>query len=215
MTASIWQNGAYRIEGEGGTKVISTNKCRTIPVVAPWQVSFPPSSGAPSVRLERLISLHQHTHFDVRHFSGTATYQTSFSFPDRLSNEQRVRLYLGRVENIAEVELNGINLGVLWKEPFSIDVTKVLQAGNNKLTVRVTNLWPNRMIGDAHLPAENKYDENGFIKKFPDWYLNNSPKQGWRKTFSAWNNFTKEDPLLASGLLGPVQLIVGVEKMIT
>jgi hypothetical protein len=179
----------------------------------PWQVTFPLQSGAPSTRMETLTSLHEQSHFNVRHFSGTAAWQTSFLFPARLSKDQRVLLHLGRVEVIAEVSLNGKNLGILWKEPFSLDITNALQTGNNTLSVKVTNLWPNRMIGDAYLPTENNYDKNGFITRFPDWYVKNQPKPGSRKTFSIWNNFTKDDPLLAAGLLGPVRLMIGWEKI--
>ena len=153
-----------------------------------------------------------HTEFGVKHFSGTATYFTSFQFSEKIKG-QRVLLDLGRVEIIAEVKINEKSLGILWKEPFSIDITKAIINGNNKLEVLVTNLWPNRMIGDEHLPTENEYDETGFIIKFPDWYLAEKPKPGERITFSAWNNFKKTDPLLESGLLGPVRLITGVEKM--
>ena len=55
---------------------------------------------------------------------------------------------LGQVHEIAEVRLNGQNLGILWKEPFRIDITKAARPGDNELEVRVTNLWPNRLIGD-------------------------------------------------------------------
>ncbi|HET6721922.1 MAG TPA: hypothetical protein VFH07_04195, partial [Chitinophagaceae bacterium] len=98
--------------------------------------------------------------------------------------------------------------------PYRVDITKTIIKGSNKLDISVTNLWPNRMIGDEHLPKENNYDDNGFIVEFPDWYLNNKTKPGQRITFSAWNNFKKTDPLLEAGLLGPVRLIIGVEKII-
>ena len=68
---------------------------------------------------------------------------------------------------------------------------------------------------DTRLPFRIiQNDENGFIVKFPHWYLSNEPKPGERITFSAWNNFKKTDPLLESGLLGPVRLVIGVERMI-
>jgi hypothetical protein len=70
------------------------------------------------------------------------------------------------------------------------------------------------MIGDEYLPKENDYDKDGLITKLPDWYMNNKTKQGQRISFSTWNNFKKEDPLLESGLLGPVRIIFGVEKII-
>jgi hypothetical protein len=129
-----------------------------------------------------------------------------------LPKEKRIMLDLGRVEVLAEVSLNGTPLGILWKEPYRIDITKALVAGTNRLEVLVTNLWPNRMIGDAYLPTENEYDVDGLITKLPRWYLDNEPKPGERITFSTWNTFKKTDPLLESGLLGPVRLIVGVTK---
>jgi hypothetical protein len=120
---------------------------------------------------------------------------------------------LGRVEVIAEVTLNGKRLGTLWKEPYRLDITKAIFPGTNKLEIRVTNLWPNRMIGDAYLPKENDFDKDGLITKFPDWYINNNTKPGQRITFSAWNTFKKSDPLFESGLLGPVCVLLGNRKI--
>jgi hypothetical protein len=180
-----------------------------------WQVQFPHGLGAPpTIQLDKLLSLHRHPDFGVRHFSGTASYRTTFQFTGNRSGNSPVLLDLGRVEVLAEVELNGKKAGTVWKEPFHLDITKLLQKGTNHLTVKVTNLWPNRMIGDAHLPPENGYDENGFVTRLPGWYVNNQPKPGERLTFAVWNPFKKEDALLESGLLGPVRLLIGVEKIL-
>ena len=83
---------------------------------------------------------------------------------------------------MAQVKLNGHNLGVLWKPPFRVDVTGALQPGRNTLEIRVANLWPNRMIGDAALPEAERF------------------------TWSSYEPFTKDSPLPESGLLGPVTL---------
>ena len=214
LKAIVWGNGNYFIKNNSRSTKLQIKNCKVIPIENSWEIKFPSNSGAPSsIQLEKLHSLHLHTEFGVKHFSGTATYFTSFQFSEKITG-QRVLLDLGRVEIIAEVKINEKSLGILWKEPFSIDITKAIINGNNKLEVLVTNLWPNRMIGDEHLPKENEYDENGFIVKFPHWYLSNEPKPGERITFSAWNNFKKTDPLLESGLLGPVRLVIGVERMI-
>lgn len=77
--------------------------------------------------------------------------------------------------------LNGTNLGVVWTKPFAIKASK-LNAKDNILEVRVTNLWPNRLIRDSGLP------ENERLTK-----TNHSP-------------YKPTDPLLPSGLLGPVSL---------
>ena len=66
-------------------------------------------------------------------------------------------LDLGRVQVLAEVIVNGKNLGILWKLPFRVEVTDAIHPGDNDLEIRVTNLWPNRLIGDEQLPPENQY----------------------------------------------------------
>jgi len=217
ITRSVfWQNGTYRFKTKNHTISVAVKECAVVDIQTHWTVSFPPNLGAPaSMQVAKLVSLHKHPDFNIRHFSGTATYITDFEISSTSLNKgQKIMLDLGRVEVIAEVVVNENNLGFLWKEPYSIDVTNKLKPGINKLEVRVTNLWPNRMIGDEYLPKENEYDSNGLITKLPDWYVNNKEKQGQRITFSTWNNFKKTDPLLESGLLGPVRLIIGVEKII-
>jgi hypothetical protein len=98
------------------------------------------------------------------------------------TRENRNRLDLGTVEVMAQVILNGRDLGILWRPPYRVDVTDALKPGSNTLEIRVANLWPNRMIGDAALPETQ------------------------RLTWSSWQPFSKDMPLLKSGLLGPVKL---------
>ena len=52
------------------------------------------------------------------------------------------------MKELAEVSVNGKSLGLRWHAPFQIDVTSALQPGVNKLEIKVTNLWQNRMIGE-------------------------------------------------------------------
>ena len=150
----------------------------------------------------------------MRYFSGTAAYSKSLTVSaDALSHNKRSYLDLGRVEVIAEVRVNGRSLGTLWKPPYRLDVTEAVHAGVNRLEVLVTNLWPNRLIGDEHLPPEYEYSDKGTsikdigeIKRIPDWFLQNKPKPGARVTFSTWKHYSQDSPLLESGLLGPVRL---------
>ena len=81
---------------------------------------FPAGWGAPArVRLERLISWAEHPEPGVRYFSGTAEYRrTLLSRAAMVGAGRALRLDLGRVKNLAEVRLNGRDLGVLWKAPF-------------------------------------------------------------------------------------------------
>ena len=122
----------------------------------------------------------------------------------------RYFLDLGRVEVMAEVRLNGVDLSVLWKPPFRVDVTRALQPGRNRLEVKVTNLWPNRLIGDERYPDDCTVDgtwKTGPIPAWPEWFLRHQPRPEPRRlTFTTWKYYTAETPLLASGLLGPVTL---------
>jgi hypothetical protein len=109
---------------------------------------------------------------------------------------------------IAAVRLNGKDLGILWKPPYRVDVTGALKAGENTLEVKVTNLWANRMIGDEGLPEDSQRNPNGTLKEWPQWLLEGKPSPTGRYTFTAWRLWNKDDPLIESGLLGPVTLRV-------
>jgi hypothetical protein len=207
----LWRNGSYT----AGNRTIAA---RDIPpsseIAGPWQVDFPPDLGAPaSIALPTLVSLRHHQDFGVRHFSGTASYRTSFQI-DRgtLGGRRRIFLDLGRVEVVAAVRVNGRELGNLWKPPFRLDITNAVRAGLNDLEVRVTNLWPNRLIGDEHFPPDYVYDVTAFdatggIAELPEWYREGRPKPpGKRVAFTTWKHYDAHDPLLESGLLGPVRL---------
>jgi hypothetical protein len=178
-------------------------------ISGPWQVSFPPNFGAPAeVTLPELISLHTHSEPGVKYFSGTATYTKQLTLsPGAASGERRLFLDLGWVHVMAQVRLNGKDLGLLWRPPFRVDITSAARRGDNKLEVLVTNQWVNRLIGDEQLPPENEYAPDGAIKVIPEWYLQGKPKPpGGRSTFATWKHFAKDSPLLVSGLVGPVRV---------
>ena len=172
-----------------------------------WNLSFPPNWGAPpSVTLDKLISWTDDTNDGVRYFSGTATYEKEVDIPaDRLASGRELWLDLGDVKDFAEVSLNGRDFGVLWKPPFCVNITDAARPGTNKLVVKVTNLWPNRLIGDEHLPPDCEWNGKQ-LKAWPQWVLDGKPSPTGRFTFTTWHHWTKDSPLLESGLLGPVML---------
>lgn len=213
----FWRSGDYRLD-DGGSARAAVAAPSGIP--GPWRVRFQELRGAPpEVTLPDLISLHRHTDPRVRYFSGTATYSRTLDLPAGfVGRDTRTVLDLGRVEVIAQVRINGRDMGTLWKEPYRIDVTDALHGGANDLEIRVTNLWPNRIIGDEQLPPENQYAtgaDHGILR-IPDWYMNGQPKPaGGRITFDTWQFYHKDDPLLESGLLGPVRLLHPVRRVFT
>jgi len=156
-------------------------------LTGPWFVEFSPKMGlsaAPTVFPE-LASWHLHAEPDVRYYSGTAAYRKSFTWPSTAAclNSGPIHLDLGDVAVMARVILNGKDCGVAWKKPFRIDISAALHSGDNALQIEVANLWPNRLIGDASLP------------------------EAQRHTWSSWQPFTSDTPLLPSGLLGPIMIV--------
>ena len=121
-------------------------------------------------------------------------------------------LDLGRVKNLAEVSLNGKPLGILWKPPFRVDITGAAQPGKNKLEIKVTNLWPNRLIGDEQLASDREWNGKR-LKEWPQWVLDGKPSPTGRFTFTTWHHWNKDDALLESGLIVPVRMICGVEVL--
>jgi len=182
MTA--WEPGSYVLETAAGR----TLRASASDVPAPfelkgsWSLSFPPKLGAPPAAIfDHLMSWTDSPEFGVKYFSGTATYAKDFDFPAAdMGPNRRFYLDLGVVKNLADVTLNGKEQGILWKEPFRLDVTDALQPGQNHLEIKVTNLWPNRMIGDQLLAPEK------------------------RITWLEYKPYGSFDPLLLSGILGPV-----------
>ena len=220
----FWQDGRYTVRDSGNrtSSVEISGLGAAVEIRGPWKVSFPPNLGAPAeVALPELISLHRHAQGGVKYFSGTARYSKSFSVAaGATTGGKRLYLDLGRVEVVAQVKVNGKDLGVLWKPPYRLDITEAIRAGDNDLEVLVTNLWPNRLIGDEDLPPENEYATTGMfgfgggaIQKLPDWYVQGKPKPpGGRVTFTTWKHYSKDSPLLESGLLGPVRLRTAVRR---
>jgi hypothetical protein len=121
-------------------------------------VAFPPNLGAPPSRVfEELVSWTTIADDGIKYFSGTATYVKEFEVPAAwLAPGKHFELDLGQLLNVAEATLNGQPLGIRWKPPFSYDVSGVVRPGKNRLEVKITNLWANRLAGDARLPRDQR-----------------------------------------------------------
>ena len=146
-----------------------------------WKLQFDTARGAPKeIHLNKLVSWTSYPDFGVQHYAGTGVYHQEFDL-DVLPAGKLV-LDLGKVNDVATVKINGITCPVVWKTPYAVDVTTYLKPGVNVLEVMVTNCWTNRLIADAGLPPEK------------------------RITWVTFNPYKPGDPLLSSGLLGPVVL---------
>ena len=147
-----------------------------------WALSFPSERGAPKhIYCDSLINLSQSEQEEVKYYSGSIIYSKEFSID---SLPETAVIDLGRVHNMARVYLNGQDLGLAWKEPYRLNCSKSLKLGVNTLEIKVINSWANRLIGDAR-----------------------SPVNATKYSFTSETYYATEDPLPASGLLGPVRLI--------
>ena len=127
------------------------------------------------------MSWTSHHDENIKYYSGPATYNTTFDLPEDIDRTHKWVLDLGTVGNVAEVTLNGKEIGVAWREPFSLKITEALIPGKNTLQVKVVNLWRNRLIRDAGL--------------LPDQRLTNTNI-----------SISPDLELMDSGLLGPVRI---------
>ena len=153
-------------------------------LAGPWTVKFDPKWGGPApTEFEQLVSWSERPEPGIKYYSGTATYTKTFDRPaPSPGTHPRVWLDLGNVRELAEVLLNGKALGIIWAPPFRVEITDVVKPTGNQLEVEVVNFWPNRIIGDASLPAEQRLTRTNIRK------------------------LTKDTALMPSGLLGPVYL---------
>ena len=157
---------------------------RVADVAGPWKVSFEPDRGAPpSITLDKLIDWKDSTDAGVKYFSGAGTYTKTIQAPaDWFRKGSHLWIDLGDVKNLAEVTVNGKNLGVVWHAPYRIDITSALKQGSNEISIKVVNAWVNRLIGDQQ-PGATKY------------------------TFADVHPYKANSKLLPSGLLGPVAIV--------
>jgi hypothetical protein len=151
----------------------------------PWKVNFDPKWGGPSsVEFKDLEDWTERPEEGIKYYSGLAKYTNHFDLNKSKSSQFRFFLNLGTVRSLANVQLNGENLGIVWTAPWQFEITKAVKQSGNILEVVVANEWPNRIIGDDFLPPEKRYTHTNI--KFP-----------------------KDKSLQPSGLLGPVTIQVG------
>ncbi|MFN8346927.1 MAG: glycosyl hydrolase [Spirosomataceae bacterium] len=165
------------------TAMAYTKPAVTESSVAQWTGRWKLNIGSKSLMLDKLSAWNENTEPDVKYFSGTATYENSFQL-NSVEKGGGYVLDLGEVKNVAEVIVNGKNVGTVWKKPFKLDISEAVKAGDNSLQINVTNVWVNRLVGDAQPDVKQK------------------------TTFTTMPFYRKDSPLVPSGLLGDVKLKV-------
>jgi hypothetical protein len=201
------QSGKYELTLASGKKIEKTVALDgPVSLNAGWTVTFPVKGNTVTKTLDTLSSWSDNADEAVKYFSGTATYRNTFRSLARKPGE-RVFLDLGQIEVVAEVKLNGKDIGTFWQTSGKPDVTDYLKDGENTIEIAVTNLWVNRLIGDASLPDAPERQQNGTLSAWPQWLLEGKPDPTGRETFCMWNLWKKDEKPIASGLIGPVKLV--------
>lgn len=153
----------------------------------PWTVSFDPKWGGPAqASFDKLEDWTERAEPGIKFYSGRATYRKTFDVNEKIPAGKRVYLDLGALRSLAEVRLNGKDLGVLWCPPWRLEVTGLLKPTGNKLEIDIINVWANRVIGDASLPKEKQVT--------------------WTSLSDTRWALKPEHKLIPSGLYGPVKL---------
>lgn len=150
----------------------------------PWTVTFQQERGAPeSIRMETLFSLSESAIPGVKYFSGEALYSNAFKLkPKAIESNDRFVLDLGSVADVAEVVVNGKSVGTLIHAPYRIDISSAIHPGENTIQIKVSNVWHNRIVGDMQ------------------------PEMKEKVTYYPIDLLKADEPLLPSGLIGPVTL---------
>jgi hypothetical protein len=180
----------FRKAAKEQTRTLPAVKETTLTTVdGAWDVAFQTGRGAPaSVKFDKLISWPESADTGVKYFSGIGTYTKTITAPAEWLKGGQVWIDLGDVKNIAQVSVNGKELGTVWHKPFRVEATGALKAGQNQITVKVINAWVNRLIGD---------EQPGVTEKI---------------TFADFKAYKADSPLLPSGLIGPVTIVNRSEK---
>jgi hypothetical protein len=230
LKMKVFENGNYSslINNTEKWNINVTDIPNPVEIANAWTINFREQDHHKAqIKTNTLFDWTTHKDEGIKHYSGTAIYQTTFNIEKGFLQEDKAfTLNLGEVHVIAKVMLNGKEIGVSWLAPYSLDVTSALKEGENELVVEVTNQWTNRLIGDEKLPNQTGYDVRrnklgfgpsnfrGDMIKMPEWFRNNEPlPEGPRKTFSAYSFQKATDKLLPSGLLGPITITTS--KLIT
>ncbi len=177
----------FRQKADAALPVILPSEPKVLASIdTPWNVQFQSDMRGPEApqTFHSLQSWSENSSDSIRYYSGLATYTNTLTLSDLPS--EPVYLDLGKVMVMARVYVNDQYAGGAWTPPYRVNVTDLLQQGDNKIRVEVVNNWQNRLIGDSKLPESE------------------------RRTWTSINHFNANSQLQESGLLGPVRLLGSV-----
>lgn len=205
----------------GSGKSIDVSESIVSEIAGPWKVLFKPVKAQESfeVNMDSLYDWTISADKRLKYFSGTATYSKNVHLTKKeIKDAQAVYLDLGKVGGIVSLKINGREVAVLWKHPFKVDITRYVKPGKNVFEIEVTNTLTNCLIGDEQYPLDIKFGRLDYAGKvfrgrwlleYPKWLYTGDKRPTERKTFTTYNYYRQDSPLLPSGLLGDkIRIIV-------
>lgn len=190
LSLSFSEQGIYDIEYSDGVKEqFKATAGLAQKLDGPWEVSFSQEWDAPeNVVFNELIAWNKHEDPGIQVYSGIASYKTTFTFSASENDNMVLTLDLGTVFEVADVTLNGVDLGIRSYIPFTYMVTEKLKE-ENELVIEVANLLNNQLVGEGRKPTEVRKTRSN-VNRLP----------------SPWSVPMGEAQLLESGLIGPVTI---------
>ena len=186
------QSGEYILNYSDNTTDTISHPSSTKKIVMSnvWQVHFPHGWGFDPIQtFTELVDWREHVDPELAIFSGSATYKTSFFLQDTfLSGDESYQLDLGVVGEVAQVFLNGHEVGTKVFPPYTFCVDGLLREGENHISIEVANTWLNQLIGEAEKPYDKQRTRSNLSASKTD------------RSKRHWSNYEPK----ASGLMGPV-----------
>jgi hypothetical protein len=175
----------YDLQAGLQDKLQSEKIHQSIDLSSDWIISFDTNRGGPkSLKVDKLLSWTALADEGVNYYSGAADYSRDFNVGEAaLSQDVEAIVSFDNVQEMAQVFVNGNDCGILWLPPYAARITPYLIAGKNTITVKVINTWNNRIVGDLRSPETIPFTQT-----------------------NAKTKFTKNSPLLLSGLMGKSEI---------
>lgn len=175
---------------------------QTIDLSRDWAVRFDPAWGGPAqVRFDSLTDWKESRDERIKYYSGSAFYSKNFHISP--AKGERIVLRFDSIQHIAAVKINGEYVTTLWTAPWEADITELVKRGENRVEIEVANLWVNRLIKDMSIPEENPNPS-----QWPEWLFNKKKRESQRLSYSSYEHYRADSPLVSSGIIGGAEIVV-------
>jgi len=139
---------------------------------------------------------------ESRYYCGAGYYSKKIKLTGEELRTDKILFCLTNVHEVAEVFINNHSAGVIWKRPYTLDITEYLRKGLNEIKIKVVNLWINNCLN-----PENTEDYNSGALLIDEWpYFVSIIDNYIRERLSNWREREMVKKLQPSGLSGKVLL---------